>query len=60
MPLTLRLKVGVNLDPSVAADRITIRLNTVYETLVSITLMTIIAGGAAGQLAVSRAKILLS
>ncbi len=38
----------VNLDPSVAADRITIRLNTVYKTLVSNTLAkAIINGGAA-------------
>ncbi len=47
----------VNLDPSVAADRITIRLNTVYKTLVSNTLAkAIIAGGAAGQLAVHPSK----
>jgi len=41
----------VNLDPSVAADRITIRLNTVYKTLVSNTLAKAIINGGAAQTA---------
>ncbi len=47
----------VNLDPDDAEDRIVIRRNAVYKTLVSNTLAkAIIAGGAAGQLAVSPGK----